>query len=169
MQTKKEKFYNMIEENVGAVVMASILIVLTLQVILRFLPWLPPNSWSEELSRYLFVWFVYLTACVAIYHNAHIKIDAALNLFPKKARIYVMVLSNLIFLLYALGITYYGFHYTVDIWRSGQISMGLHIKMAYVYASIPVCHFIMALRLIQLSVKMLRHPDQYLNQGALEI
>ena len=121
MQTKKEKFYNMIEENVGAVVMAIILIVLTLQVILRFLPWLPPNSWSEELSRYLFVWFVYLTACVAIYHNAHIKIDAALNLFPKKARIYVMVLSNLIFLLYALGITYYGFHYTVDIWRSGQI------------------------------------------------
>lgn len=166
---KKTRFYNHIEENIGAAIMAVILVVLTLQVILRFLPWLPPNSWSEELARYLFIWFVYLTACVAIYNNAHIKIDAALNLYPKKIRIYVLALGNLIFLLYALGIAWYGLDYTIDIWRTGQISMGLHIKMAYIYASIPVCHFIMALRLIQLTVKMLRHPDQYLNQEAVEI
>lgn len=158
---KKEKPRNPLEETLGVTIMAVILAVLTLQVIMRFLPFLPPNSWSEELARYLFVWFVYLTACVAIYHNAHIKIDAALNLYPKKLCIYVMILGNMIFLLYALGITYFGARYTMDIWRSGQISMGLHIKMAYVYASIPVCHFIMALRLIQLSVKMLRTPVEY--------
>jgi len=153
-----------LEEHLSVCIMSIILIVLTIQIVLRFLPFVPPNSWSEELSRYLFVWFVYLTACVAIYKNAHIKIDAALNLYPQKIRIYCVLLGNIVFAAYTLGIAYYGLIYTVDLWKSGQISMGLHIKMAYVYAAIPVCHFLMFCRLVQLSLKMLRYPELYVDQ-----
>lgn len=159
METR-EKQINRAEEYAGSAILAFILIVLSYQVILRFV-FHSTNSWSEELSRYMFVWFVYVTASYAIYKNAHIKIDAFSKIYPLIIRPYIKVLGNIIFLVYAAAVTYYSADYVMDIWKSNQISLGLGVKMAYMYAAIPVGHGIMTLRLIQLSYKMLKHPEQY--------
>ena len=76
------------------------------------------NSWSEELARYLFIWLVYLSASYAIYKNAHIKIDAVKNLYPKKIRKYIPILGNVIFFIYAVGITVYSCGHCMDIYAS---------------------------------------------------
>jgi len=159
LETRK-KTIDRVEEYAGSAILAFILIVLSYQVILRFI-FHSTNSWSEELSRYMFVWFVYVTASFAIYNNAHIKIDAFVKIYPLIIRPYIKVLGNLIFIVYAIAITYYSADYVMDIMKSNQISLGLGIKMAYMYAAIPVGHCVMSLRLIQLSYKMLKYPENY--------
>ena len=151
---------NRTEEWIASVVLAFILLLLTYQVILRFV-FQNTNSWSEELARYMFIWLVYLSASYAIYKNAHIKIDAAVKLYPKTVRKYVPILGNVIFLIYAIAVTFYSIDYCFDIFASHQVSMGLHVRMAYMYASIPVGHALMSLRLIQLTIRMIKHPNEF--------
>lgn len=164
---KKEKKINRIEESLSSVVLGFILLLLTYQVILRFI-FHNTNSWSEELARYMFVWLVYLSAAYAIYKNAHIKIDAAIKLYPKGIRKYVPILGNVIFLIYAVVITIFSVDYCMDIFASHQVSMGLHVRMAYMYASIPIGHALMSLRLIQLIIRMLRHPEEFEEEESVE-
>lgn len=156
---KKEKIINRIEEWLSVAVLVVILVVLSYQVILRFV-FHNTNSWSEELARYMFVWLVYLSAAYAIYKNAHIKIDAAVNLFPKKIRPIMPIIGEIIFLVYAIAITVYSVDYCMDLFASHQISMGLHVTMGYMYAAIPVGHGLMSLRLIQLIIREIKTLKQ---------
>ncbi len=43
-------------------------------------------TWSEELARYLFVWLVYFSVSFTARRQKHIRIDAAINLYPKAMR-----------------------------------------------------------------------------------
>lgn len=157
---KKEKPWNRVEEAIGVLLLAFILIILSYQVILRFI-FHNSNSWSEELARYLFVWFVYMTASYAIYRWAHIKIDALIKVWPKAIRKYIAYLGALIFLVYSLTICIFGARYTMDLFRTWQVSMGMRIPMWTMYASIPVCHGAWAIRLIQRMYRTIRHPEEY--------
>lgn len=40
--------------------------------------------WAEELSRYLFVWFVFISASYAVITKAHIRVEALNMIIPKK-------------------------------------------------------------------------------------
>ncbi len=165
---KFKKFINNLEDNISVGILMVILVILTIQVVGRFV-FKHSFSWSEELARYLFIWLSYLTACVAVYTNTHIKIDSLVNIWPKKIRPGIMVSGNVIFLVYCVLISYYGFQYTASLFSSGQVSLGLGMQMWIVYASIPVSHVVMALRLIQNTVKSLKKtPETIEEQGGSE-
>jgi TRAP-type C4-dicarboxylate transport system permease small subunit len=126
-----------------------------MQVILRYV-FRASNAWSEELSRYLFIWFTYLSACVCVYKNTHIRIDTLLKVWPKMLRPAIMVIGNLLFLAFCVITTYYGVIYTQSLMAGGRVSLGLQLQMWIVFAVIPVCNTAMALRLIQNMVKNFR-------------
>ena len=54
------------------------------------------------MARYLFVWLVYFSVAYTAKKEAHIRIDAAINIYPKKARPYVEILSEIIVLAFAV-------------------------------------------------------------------
>ena len=58
-------------------------------------------SWSEELARYLFIWMVYLAIGYAAKQRKHIKIDAALWLFPQRIRPYICIVGDIVVLLFS--------------------------------------------------------------------
>lgn len=157
---EKVKFFDRIEEWLTVALLVVALIVLSYQVFLRFVM-NSGNSWSEELARYLFIWSVYTSASFAIISNAHIRIDAVLKLYPKAIRRFIPILADTIFLIYSLIITYYSADYCMDLVASGQVSMGLHVTMGYMYAAIPVGHLMMSVRLVQLIYRRVRHPEKY--------
>jgi TRAP-type C4-dicarboxylate transport system permease small subunit len=68
-----------------AVLVAAIVIVTLGQVILRYF-FNNPQSWAEEIGRYLFVWITLLGAAVAVARDSHIRLDAVVNLLPKITR-----------------------------------------------------------------------------------
>ena len=42
-----------------------------------------PLSWTEEVARYTFIWWVFFGAIIAFREGRHLGIDALVNLFPK--------------------------------------------------------------------------------------
>jgi len=156
----KVKPWNRIEEVLGVLLLAFLLAILSYQIGLRFI-FSNSNSWSEELARYLFVWYVYVTASYAIFKWSHIKIEALLKVWPKKIRKFVAYLGVSIFLLYAILICYHGANYTMDLFTTGQVSMGMRIPMWTMYAAIPVSHGAWAIRLIQHIYYTIRFPEEY--------
>ena len=155
---KKEKWYNSIESTAGILILIFMLIVLTYQVIARYLFGMS-YAWIDELSRYSLIWLAYLSAVYAVIHNAHIKIDLFLKLWPKKIRNYVKHISNLIFFTYSVAVVYFSTVWIIGLNKTGTISMGTGISMALFSLIIPVSHMLMALRLVQLEVRWIMHPE----------
>lgn len=58
-------------------------IIIFVQVVMRYV-FHSSLTWSEEMARYLFVWLVYFSVAYTAKKEAHIRIDAAINIYPKK-------------------------------------------------------------------------------------
>lgn len=68
---------------VGAILVAAIVVLTFTQVILRFF-FGNPQSWAEEVSRYLFVWITFLGVAIGFAKDTHIRLDALVGLLPHK-------------------------------------------------------------------------------------
>lgn len=124
-----------IAEAVLVLAIAVMTAVCTLQVISRYV-FNDPLTWTEELTRYLFVWSGFLSAWVAWKHRAHIAVDAVgyLNstvLKTASARLVeVLVLGFCVYTLYTNA-------HLVSI-TANQPSAVLHVPMSWVYAAYSV-------------------------------
>ena len=94
MKTLTNKLFNSIQLLLG--LMLAIMIALVFfNVILRFFF----NSglvWSEELSRYVFVYVVYLGAIVAMKENSHLGVDTFIKNMPEKLKWFFYIIGRLI-------------------------------------------------------------------------
>jgi TRAP-type C4-dicarboxylate transport system permease small subunit len=118
------------------VIIAALIIA---QVFSRYVLQAPP-TWTEELTRYVFVWLAWLSAAVVFRKGQHVTIDAINAIMPDRLKglheffVKVVCVAILIFLLT------YG-------WQALEFatsySPALNIQMVYVYASAPVAAFIM--------------------------
>ena len=154
---KKLKWHDEIEGVICAVIMALMLAILFYQVVARY-AFRMSSAQVDELSRYMLVWLAYISTCYAITHNQHIKVDMLLYVWPKGWRRAINLLGVVVFFAYCLIITYYSAAWLMGLHRSGAITLGLKAPMALICSIIPISHFIMSMRLIQLFVKTLKAP-----------
>lgn len=99
-----KKILRWLDENLEAVVSVALMTIMTIiifiQVIMRYV-FQHSLTWSEEFARYCFIWLVYIGASYACKKGAHIKIDAALRIYPEKLRKYIVILGDLCVLILA--------------------------------------------------------------------
>lgn len=69
----------------AGVVLAAMLVVITLQVVSRYV-FNSSLSWTEELSKSLMVWSAFLVAPWALRTGANVGVDIFLEAMPKRAR-----------------------------------------------------------------------------------
>ena len=62
-----------------ALALGSRAIIIFVQVLLRYF-WNYTPDWSEELSRYLIVWTIFIGTAVGVRSNIHIGVDAVLRM-----------------------------------------------------------------------------------------
>ena len=157
------KFLNAIEKVekvVLAASMATMVILMLYQVILRYV-FSASNSWSEELVRYLFILDVMLAASIAVRRNSHLQIDVLINCFsPKLKRIFTIAatLAGIVFLALL-------FWYSLDLCMTAtsNVSPGLGIPMSIPYACVPLGAVLMILTSIEVilkTVEELRHEEE---------
>lgn len=94
MKTFTDKLFNGIQILLG-VMLAVMIALVFFNVILRFFF----NSglvWSEEVSRYVFVYVIYLGAIVAMKENAHLGVDTFIKNAPEKLKWLLFVLGRVI-------------------------------------------------------------------------
>jgi tripartite ATP-independent transporter DctM subunit len=129
-------------EFTAAILLICITLVVTLQIVCRYiLLELPP--WSEELSRYLFIWANFVGAGVALSRNSHVSIDSLVTRMSGPVRrkletvVIVLVTTFAIFLLYQGVVTASA--------MKDNYSITMHFSMAWVFAALPAAGFIFLL------------------------
>ena len=132
------KVLKWLDENIELYICVFLMSFMTLlifvQVVMRYV-FNNSLSWSEELARYVFIWLIYIGISYGCKLRKHIKIDAALYLFPKKVRPYVVVIGDILFIVFAVYITITGFTYSMEQIQYDMRSPALKIPYQYIYLS----------------------------------
>ncbi|PYZ92190.1 TRAP transporter permease DctQ [Salipaludibacillus keqinensis] len=113
-------------------------------------------SWSEELARYCFIWLVYIGISYGVKKQRHIKVDVMLLLLKDKGKIILNIISNVIFLSFAIFVVVYGYDISRQLLGWGQTSPALHIPMGFVYLATPVGMALTSIRIIQQMIKQFK-------------
>jgi TRAP-type C4-dicarboxylate transport system permease small subunit len=102
------------------------------------------NTWTEELSRFVFVWASFLGSAYFVYKKEHIVVDLVkeIPVVYKIAQSIDIILELLLLVTYSV-ITWGGVIYVTN--QGGEISGGLHVPFRVLYYSCPVSFFFMSL------------------------
>jgi len=133
-------------EFVAAILLIGITIVVTLQIVCRYiLQELPP--WSEELSRYLFIWANFVGAGVALSRSSHVSIDSLVTRLSAPARRKLETVVVILVTTFSLFLVYQGVRTAV--FMKGSYSITMHFSMAWVFAALPAAGLIFLLYQLQ--------------------
>ena len=138
-----------IEKLFLAVTVAIMIIVITYQVILRYV-FSASNAWSEELARYLFIYDVMVAAAIATRRNSHLQVDAFIGILKPRTKAIYTVIATIV------GIVFL-FCYSVVLCQAAavNVSAGLKIPMSVPYACMPIGAVLMILTSIEVIMKQL--------------
>ena len=137
-----------LEMSICVLLMSALALILGTQVFMRYVMH-ASLGWSEELSRYIFVWLVFMGISYGARMMRHIKIDAGLYCFPKALRPYVVILGELLFLAFALTVIYLDWQLVKKQMMIGQLSPAMRIPMWLVYSAPLVGFSLTSIRLVQ--------------------
>ncbi len=125
-----------VARGVSATLMNLLMFVIGLQIVARLIGLV--IDWTEEVSRYLFIWVVMLGAGIAMQTGEH----PAVEFFAKKGsrlREYVVATRMTFILIYVAVFVYVGVKETAHQWEVGNMAVSLPLPIWTIYASIPVC------------------------------
>jgi TRAP-type C4-dicarboxylate transport system permease small subunit len=134
------------------ILFAIILVAMFAQVVFRYVLG-SPLSWSEEVSRYMFVWLCYLGAYVAILRNAHIGVDYVTSKFSPAAVRALNVVLTLIILATLVFVAYHGVFLTLDNVAANWWTVPF-LSMSLPYAAVPVGACLMMIALIRVLIAL---------------
>lgn len=117
------------------------------QVVLRY-GFGRPLTWAEEVSRYLFVWVVFVGAGVAARYRGHIALDFLVNRFPPRPRhVVAMIMGVLSLAMLLLVFVWYGWTLTLVSMRQESPATG--VPVGYATLAIPVGGLLTALNTVR--------------------
>jgi len=132
---------------------AVILVAMFAQVVFRYVLG-SSLSWSEEVSRYMFVWLCYLGAYVAILRNAHIGVDYVTGHLPRAAVRALNVVLALIIIGTLAFAAHHGSLLTLDNMAASWWTVPF-LPMSLPYAAVPVGACLMIVALIRVIVGLI--------------
>jgi len=116
-------------------------------------------TWTEEASRYIFIWLIFLSIGVSFNEEKHISITILKDrLSDLQQKMMQQVVYTLVFLLSILMV-YQGFVLIEKMIKLGQHSASLGAPMWLVYLSLPVGFLLTILRLIQNSINLWKDKE----------
>lgn len=84
------------------IVMVAMFLVLLLQIISRFIAFVP-LPWSQDLIVFLLICSVFLGACTATANNKQIRLEFFVDLLPKKLTKVILIIADLISIAFLVG------------------------------------------------------------------
>lgn len=149
------KIYKHFDEHIETYLSSFLLLTFTIlciiQVVMRYI-FNESLTWSEELSRYAFVWFVYTSAAYAVKYQRHVKFSFLVDILKKISPIYSQILKIIALLLwisFLIFLAYFSVILVINQFNSGQLSPANQIPMYLVYIGLPLGSFLMTFRVVQ--------------------
>ena len=139
---------NSLEETLMVVSLILMTIIMGIQVFSRYVLGASP-SWSEELTRYLFVWAGFLSVSYCTKRCIFIKIEQFVAMFPKRGKAVFKLVNHTFELIFFFCLIPFAVKYLISAVESGQVSPACHIPMYYVQAAPLVSFVLVAIRIMQ--------------------
>ena len=132
----------------------AIILFITWQVIYRyiitqFIERAGAAVWTEELSRYIFIWISYLALSVAIRKRSSIRVDIIYDKLPERLQNISWIIVETLFLVLTGVITYFGWGQIERLLTFPQHTTALRIPFLVPYLILPLGFGLMCLRLLQ--------------------
>lgn len=135
MKTAKNIIDKILEWFCIAIFSIMVLIVVY-QVIMRYI-FSNPSSYSETISRYLFVWLVMYGGAYVFGLREHMSITFVLNKMSPRIRIITEMLGEFIIALFALCVLALG-GYMQSKTQMFQTDGALPVSMGFIYSAVPI-------------------------------
>ncbi|MBL8330922.1 MAG: TRAP transporter small permease [Rubrivivax sp.] len=127
------------------ILLSGLVAVVSLQVASRFALKIP-IEWSEEIARFLFIWFCWLGSSYATLKFHHIRISAHLRLLPRRVARAVMIAGDLLWIGFNAFVVVAGVKYLHSTMEFPYRSMITDISMFWIFLPIPVIFIVFTLR-----------------------
>ena len=132
----------------------SITLFITWQVIYRyiitqFIERAGAAVWTEEISRYIFIWISYLALSIAIKKRSSIRVDMLYDHLPPRLQQISWVVVEVLFLILTATIAYYGWGQIERLQEYPQHTTALRIPFLIPYLILPFGFGLMCFRLLQ--------------------
>ena len=144
------KFLDILEfiiRKIIGVLMILMVAVMFYQVVLRYC-FNKSNIWSEEITRYMFVYVSLLGSFVAIRKNSHLKVDFFVGLLKGKAYRYFTLLTSIGVLGFLIYLTPLAYNLSMNTMKCE--SPGLKLPMGYGYLAVPIGCVLMIMGMIEI-------------------
>lgn len=136
-----------------SLLLGALVVIVTLQIAGRLLPFIPYMLWTEEIARFLLTWLVFIGGAVGVKEHTHFLVD----IFPLvKSRtlqiiwdLFIIIGMGTVALIFAVR----GFNYAAVLVY--DISDIAQIPMIWVGASIPAFGILSILFMIEELLKIL--------------
>lgn len=137
-----------------ALLFATMVIALFYQIVMRFI-FQSANAWSEELTRYSFIWMSMLGSAIATRRSRNMDVDFLVNKMPKMMKIVNSFITKGLIIAFLLVIVIYGISLVSMTYK--QLSPGLRVPMAYMYASVPTGGILMLLFTVEIIINNIKN------------
>jgi TRAP-type C4-dicarboxylate transport system permease small subunit len=128
-------FYHRLLTWLMAASVAILVVPVSLQIISRYTALIPSYIWTEELSRFLFIWMVMLGAMIGIREGTHFEVDVWPELGPR-ANALLRIASHVFVLVFALVFLYWGIRFVQFGWY--QESELAELPMPFIFVAWPL-------------------------------
>jgi TRAP-type C4-dicarboxylate transport system permease small subunit len=118
-----------------AAAIAVLIVPVTIQVVSRYTALIPAWIWTEELSRFLFIWMIMLGSMIAVREGTHFVVDV-LPTMPPRPQAALQIFADLCVLLFALVFTGYGVEFVKFGWN--QTSELAELPMPFIFLAWPL-------------------------------
>ena len=148
-----KKVFDIIEmtiQVISRIFIGGIVAVIFYAVVMRYIFHRPP-AWSEELSRFTFIWMIMLGAVLVTREQSHIQITFVLDLLPKKLRFFLSNFVRLLMFAFCWVMIQEGLEIYPIVAEASSPSFG--ISMGWLYLSIPVGGILMGIYILETIVK----------------
>lgn len=142
--------FDRLESYICRTLLATFVCILFMQIISREV-FNQSLSWSEELSVYMFVWFVYFGASYAAKMSAHNRVTFQFKMMPEKVAKGLELISDLIWVGFNCYFIYLSFNFVFFKMNLFWKSQTLGVPMKYIYLILPIAFTLMTIRIIQVN------------------
>ncbi len=131
---------------VASILMIALCGVIFLQILGRF-GFFPGRVWTEELTRWLWVWLALLGCAATEAHGQHLRMEILTTFWSSKARFISEKLQQVVALATVLFLTWLGYKGVLRTWYNESVT--LPVSDGVLYAALPIAMLLWACRIIR--------------------
>ena len=171
-ERNKQAFMNRLshwDSGLTVIFFIILLALLTMQVFLRYVI-NKSVSWSEEVSRWFFIWIIYLGCILGARGDKHIRVTVQLNRLPLMAQKIVLTLGDIVWIGFSVAMGFLGLQMVREMFIYPIRSNTTGVNMFFVYAIIPVSFLMMAVWVVIIIVRRFLSRENFqLGDSRLDI